>query len=369
MVIIMEDIITETTFLSYLIPFLKLVIYLNDDTDKKQVCIETYNKFRKIELEMKALEKNPLADVDQTTSDSIRKCLKRINLSLKVDTNGKPVNISDRSNQIIIFSLEPFPAMKSGNLEEAYEYSMQHNINVLTDIPLRLILSKKNELVFLYLRCMFYHTQFLLAQREKNKFSHVMDDACEMLPIIMENIERVAEKDKKSGNILASIDSLLSGKLSDSKIDSQVLQDSKEEMMKLLNSGAGKSDNKTFNLMFDKLGSKISNLDFSGGNIIQSIMNLAKDIADDIQHDVEKDPESFKNDIGSLQTMVAGISESSMLPNELSSIVGNLSTVMANQDNDENKEAATQSLIGQLGDICKTNGLDADDILQNIKKE
>lgn len=334
----MEDIINIPSFLSYLTHFLKLIIYLNDDSDKKQIMIETYNKFRRLEL-----EKN-------YEDDSIKKCLKRINLALKMN-DDKPVNIADKNNQRIIFELQPFPALVSGNLDEAVEYSEQFNINVLTDISLKLILSKKNELVWSYLRCLFYFSQYRLAIRDQEEHNMIIEESCDQLVIIMENIDKVADKEKGSG-MFASIDKLLTGKLSDQKIDKDTLQDSKAEMMKLLNAGDGQ--NKTFGKIFDKIGSKIDQLDFSNGNILQNIMELARGVADDMSQDIKSNPDDFSNDAQGLQNILSGFmsGENSAIPPEMSSLIGGLTNMASGQNDNINPDELITGLTSKLSELC-----------------
>lgn len=338
----MDDIINIPSFLSYLTHLLKLLIYLNDDGDKKQVLIETYNKFRRLELEK------------SYDDDAIKKCLKRINLSLKID-DDKPVNIADKNNQKIIFSLEPFPALVNGDMEEAIVYSETFNINVLTDISLKLILSKKNELVWLYLRCLFYLSQCILAMKsDSEKYADIIDKACDNLVDIMEQIDKVGEKDSKDGNPLKFIDGLLNSKLSDQKIDSKVLEDSKEEMMKLLN--ANDSQNKTMGKIFDKLGGKIDKLDFSGGNILQSIIGIAKDIVEDIKLDIEDNPDEFANDAQGFQGILSGFMspENGIVPPEMSSLIEGL-TEMASGKSEVDPNDIISGLTGKLTELCDTD--------------
>src|SRR5438045_9781928 len=110
--------ITIGTFIQYLTYYLQLSIYVNKGTEDNVLlerCIKLYNKCKKIEVTEE--------EIDSADEVFIRKMLKRFNLVLKVDINGNPVNISDKSNQTKILELNCHESLLGNSMKEMIEYA------------------------------------------------------------------------------------------------------------------------------------------------------------------------------------------------------------------------------------------------------
>ena len=158
----MEDIINIGTFVSYLSYYLKVGAYLNKDTTDEtnkvhlQNCIKLYNKYRKIEGSAETSEKD---------IDLVRKCLKRLNLVLKVDADGNPVNLKDKDNQRKILFLKPCDAILNKDRSAMIAYAKSTQMDILTDIPLTFMLqgSSTNDMPWLYTQSLFHISQMLIS--------------------------------------------------------------------------------------------------------------------------------------------------------------------------------------------------------------
>lgn len=340
----MDDIINTTVFLTYLNCFLNLatVIAKENNNPCYNMCLETSNKFKEIEIKK------------DITSSEIRKFIKRINLSLKEDVNGNPVNISDKNNQKIILLLKPFEAIESNDFD--IFISQIPNINILPGISVDIIVKSNSELLWLYLRCLFYMTQYLLACNNKDVNSVILDKSCDQLIEIMDNIEKKNNTSSGSG-IFGSLDNFLKDKLMENKIDKQTLIESKEQMMKMINQG-NNVKNRTFDLIFEKLGDKIENFDISGGNFFQSISAIANNIVDEIKEDLDKDPESFEKDILGFENIIHKAKDGEN-NTAINSLMGSLSGIFENIKNtgEINVDDISKNIISQFDEVCNVPGV------------
>ncbi|MEM3062417.1 MAG: hypothetical protein QW303_02575, partial [Nitrososphaerota archaeon] len=232
----MGDIVNIGTFIKFLTYYLKLGIYANkdkasflseeakplkdqaivlsEDVKKGNIlekCIKLYNKYKLIETSKK------ISREDETV---IRKCLKRFNLVLKIDSDGKPINIRDKKNQLRMVYLKEHSSISKDDVESMIEHAINYKINILVGVPLTFILcdGKYKKLSWQYTRALFYITQLLISnvgkeERDKNANfkQEVFDDAAQKLEVILENISKIENEIKI--NQAMSLDEFLNNKL------------------------------------------------------------------------------------------------------------------------------------------------------------
>ena len=363
----MEGLITNTNFLEYLTYFIKLGIYINKGTDNNTMlekCVKLYNKYKMIETKK---------DLSKEEEEFIRKTVKRFNLILKVTDDLKPVNIKEKSNQLKILNFKGQPALYTDNLTEMIDYTNQHNIDILTDIPLFFMIreSKYQDLMWLYCRALFFMSQMLVCYTSNQSDPRyalkkdIYDESLKQIEKILTEITDLDEKIKVNNAML--LDTYLSSKLIKSGIDSKKISDAKNEVKAIFNKKGIKTDG-TMHKMIDSISDKITQLDLTQGNIVQSMFDVAQNVASEIRSDIESDPEQFKQTLGAIteifQETMSDTSGNSDIPPELKDIfntVVSASSELAKQDPDNVDEEALQKLhhnlsngyakLGECGDM------------------
>lgn len=294
----MEFVITNTQFLEYLTYFIKLGIYVNKGTDRNDLlekCVKLYNKYKLIE---KKTERS------KEEEEFIRKTVKRWNLVLKMD-GSLLVDIKDKVNQTKILNFSYHPALKSGNMKEFVDFASKHNIDILTDIPFNFMLrdSKYQEMMWLYCRAIFYMSQVIVTytQNESDpKYSlkkEIYDESSVQIATILNAITDLDEK-MKVNNVMA-LDKYMKEKLVSSGIDSKKISDAKNEVKEIFQKKGIKTEG-TMHKMIDSISDKITQMDLSQGNIVQSMFDVAQNVATEIRADIESDPEQFKQTLGAI---------------------------------------------------------------------
>ena len=160
----MEDIFNVSTFVKYLTAYVRLAVYINKGTDQDELlerCVAFYNKYKRIEsmTEMKPEHEN-----------TVKKCLKRFNLVLKVNKNGSPIDVNLRQNQVQILDLKAHASIYQDDLQQMVEYAGTSSINILTGVPLSFVLKpgKYLELMWHYTKVVFFITQLILSKAVTN---------------------------------------------------------------------------------------------------------------------------------------------------------------------------------------------------------
>ena len=283
----MGDIINIGTFIQQLTYYVKIGIYINKGTDKDAIlerCIKLYNKYKIIE-----------ASTEITDEDEIfvRKCLKRLNLILKVDSNGNPVDIRNKENQIKIIYLEGHPSILNNNMAEMIEYANKYNIAILTEIPLTFILreSKYQELLWQYTRSLFYISQLIISKIDQesnektiNAKKKVYDNAAEQLEPILTSISEIEEKIKLDQ--ILTLDKFLNTKLVKTGINEKNVNEARQEVKEIfMKKGLGADD--SMGKMIDSISDKLTTIDLSKGNIIQNMFGIAQNVAQEMRGDLE----------------------------------------------------------------------------------
>ncbi|XWV25192.1 hypothetical protein QJ856_gp0580 [Tupanvirus deep ocean] len=370
----MEDIINIGTFIQHLTYYIKIGIYINKGTDKDATlerCIKLYNKYKTIEASKE------ISEQDETF---VRKCLKRLNLILKVNSDGSPVDITNKENQLKMVFLKAHPSLANDDLKGMLEHAAKYNITILTEIPLLFVLreSKYQELLWQYTRSLFYISQYLISKVDsdadpKDKIiiakQKVMDDSFSKLESILITISETEEKIKI--NEVLSLDKFLNSVLIKTGINESNVNEARQEVKDIFNKkGLGQDNSMT--KMIDLISDNLTKIDLSGGNIIQSMFGIAQNVAQEMRCDLEKNPEKFQSTIGAItevfqEAMNDTAKDGEEVPSELKNMFNQILSVSPMGPNGDGKEPSNEDITKSLESIIQANGLDRDKFYESIK--
>jgi hypothetical protein len=366
----MEDIINIGTFIQHLTYYIKIGIYINKGTDKDTVlerCIRLYNKYKTIEADELVSEDNEIF---------VRKCLKRLNLILKIDSNGDPVDIRNKENQLKMIYLEAHPSILNNNMMDMIEYADKHNITILTEIPLTFILreSKYQELLWQYTRSLFYISQLIISKVEPGSNDKtaetkkkIFDEAAEQLESILIAISETEEKIKL--NQIMTLDKFLNTKLVKTGINEKNVNEARQEVKDIFTK-KGLGEYNSMSRMIDSISDKLTSADITKGNIIQNMFGIARNVAQEMRGDLENNPEKFQSTIGAItevfQDAMDGSSKNGEeVSPELKNILNTILSVLPSGEN--GKEQTEEEITKNLENIIHANGLDRDQFFGSIK--
>ena len=365
----MENVINIGMFIGQLTYFIKVTIYVNKGTDKDATlerCIKLYNKYKTIES---------TKEINEKDEAFVRKCLKRLNLVLKVDSNGGPVNIRNKENQVRMVFLQEHESLSNDNMNSMIEYGMQNNIDILTEVPLTFALreSKYQELLWQYTRSLFYVSQFLLSYVGENADpkskiviakKKINDDAVEKLETILVTIDELEEKIKL--NQIMTLDKFLNSKLIKTGINETNVNEAREEVKQIFQN-KGLSNNSSMSKMIDSISNKLTDIDLTKGNIIQSMIGIAQTVAQEMRGDLEKNPEQFHTTLGAITEVFQEAMESDdnkQIPPELKNI---FNAVVSTRNGDDEYQPSEEEVTKSLESIIAANGLDRDEFFTAVK--
>jgi hypothetical protein len=372
----MEDIVNIGTFVEHLTYFIKVGIYINKGTTKENTlerCIKLYNKFKTIEATRE------ITDEDEA---AIRRCLKRLNLVLKVDSKGKPIDLTNKENQLRMALLSPHTSLENDDMESLIDHATKYNINILTEIPLLFILrdSKYKKLLWQYTRSLFYISQIIVSKVSpsadptdkiviaKQKIS---DNCIDKLGTVLVTISEI-EKEINLSKVLA-LDKFLNTKLIKTGINEDDVDEANQEVKEIFKRKGLDSDNSIMK-MVDSISSKLKEQDLTQGNIFQNMFKIAEEVTKDVRADMEAGagPEKIQNTIGAITEVFQEAMENTgnsddQIPSEIKSVFKQLmsATPLTNggstdQNIDENE------ILKSLENIIQTNGLDRDEFFKSI---
>lgn len=368
---VVEDFINIGTFIQHLTYYLKTTIYINKGTDKDsllELCIKMYNKF-------KTIEANAIKGLDQKDEPFVRKCLKRLNLILKVTSDGFPVDIRDKNNQIQMIFLEEHASLKTNNLKSMIDYATTNNINIFPEVPLMFILrdSKYKEILWQYTRSLFYISQILISKTEEsddpnNKTiimkRYVTSNSLENLEKILESISEL-EKNIELSKIMA-LDKFLNTKLIKTGINETNVNEARQEVKNMF-SKKGLGNDNAMTKMIDSISDKLTQVDLSKGNIIQNMFGIAQNVAQEMKGDLESSPEKFQNTLGALtEVFKEAMDDSSKSGDEIPPDLKNMFHQVLSMDPSQ-LDSNDSELTKNLENIISTNGLDRDQFYQSIQ--
>lgn len=369
----MEDTINIGTFIQHLTYYIKIGIYINKGTDKDAVlerCIKLYNKYKTIEASK---------EISQEDEIYIRKCLKRLNLVLKIDHQNNPIDIKTKENQLKMIYLEPHTSLPNNNIQEMIIFATENNINILTDIPLMFILreSKYQDLLWQYTRSLFYISQLLISRvdsnadpKDKNIITKrkIFDESAGYLESILVIISDIEEKMKL--NQVMALDKFLNTKLIKTGINEQNVNEAKQEVKDIfVKKGLGQDN--SMNRMIDSISDKLTSIDLSKGNIIQNMFGIAQNVAQEMKGDLENNPEKFQDTIGAItEVFKEAMNDSSKNGDEIPSDLKNMfNTILGSSIGNQDGAEPTEDINKILETIIQNNGLDRNDFFNSIRDD
>jgi hypothetical protein len=369
----MEDIINIGTFIQHLTYYIKIGIYINKGTDKDIIlekCIKLYNKYKTIEIAKK------ISENDETL---IRKCLKRLNLILKVDNNGVPIDITNKENQLRMIFLDGHSSLADNDMHSMINHATKYNISVLSEIPLTFILreSKYQELLWQYTRSLFYISQILISKvdpninpNEKNITTKqkVSEYAINKLETILVSISETEEKIKLDQ--IMTLDKFLNTKLIKG-INENNVNEARQEVKEIFIKKGLDQDN-SMTKMIDSISNKLTSMDLSQGNIIQSMFSIAENVANEMKGDLENNPEKFQSTIGTItevfqEAMNDTSKNGNEFPSELKNMFNQILSVSPIGKNNIEKEPTEEEIVKNLESIIQANGLNREHFYESIK--
>lgn len=360
----MEDIINISTFIQHLTYYIKIGIYINKGSTDEVVldrCINLYNKYKTIEASTEENSENEIY---------VRRCLKRLNLILKVDENNKPIDVSQKENQLKMISLRPHPSIIKNDLKSMVEYATKNKINILTSVPLMFFLkeNKYQEMLWQYTRSLFFISQLLISKSDVNDFNlvkkNVYDESMQQMEHILVSIADIDQKMKL--NQLLALDKFLNVKLVKTGINETNVNEARQEVKNIfIKKGIG--EDVPMDRMIDSIADKLTSSDFSSGNFLQSMFGIAKDVADEVKGDMEGDPNKFQNTIGAItqvfqDVMEDGSKNGDKMPPELKNMFQQIISVSPSEQNDFSQEELSKNLEA----IAQSSGLTSDEFISMI---
>jgi len=360
----MENIINIGSFIKQLTAYLKICVYINKGTSQDIIlerCIRLYNKYKTIE---NALE------INQQDEIFVRKCLKRFNLSLKVNPDGTPVDIRDKANQVKIIFLAGHPALSSDTLSDLLSYIGTNKVDVLAGIPLSFILKPGTHqgLLWQYTRSLFYFSQLILSKGRSDEQTNalkqdIFDTSSNLLEEILVKIAEL-ENVAKMDQVLA-LDNFLNSKLIKTGITKASVGDANKEVKEIF-AKKGLGGNNAMTKMIDSISGKLADVDLSNGNIMQCMFGIAQNVADELRGDLAADPDGFQNTLGAItEVFQDAMNESAKngeeIPSELKGMLGSFMNM-----NPTNQDANQEELLKMLANISANNGINEEELLKSM---
>jgi hypothetical protein len=355
----MESLVSASTFVKNLSYFLKLSVYINKGTDRDDIlekCIKYHNYFAKIEVSKTLTQKQEML---------VRKILKRVNLMLKVDSDGKPLDISDKSVQLIMLQSPEHESLRTNDCSSMYRHSMDNEIMFIAGIPLSFLLKEGNfqNIMWQYLRTLFYISQAIFSR----------DSMPELYKSSLDNLEdSLLYIDKLDDEIMLDSeiadDSFLNSKL----IKTNVRNDSKDsindacnEVLETFNK-KGMGNNPMLNKMINSISGQLSNVNFTEGNFMESMFSIAQNTAVDISNDYKNDPDGIRNTLNSFvevfEETMSNTGGQDGFPDEISGMF----EMFKGNFQSENKNDSD----GLFSELCKQasdSGIDVEMLIGNLE--
>jgi hypothetical protein len=338
-------------FVNQLLKFLKLVTFVNKGTineDALSLTIKTYNRLKKIEVDLDA----------EASVSFIRKCVKRINMVLKIDTAGKPLDLKSQDHQQNLISFNGNPHIVSGHKQKYIAYVEKNcpEIQLLPSIPMSFILvnakGKMDQVVWQYLRSLFHLTEMFLLPEELGK---ARDNLMQLQKVI--NIIKDFEKDLRVDATLDS-DYFLNTSLAKNTIEKIKMDDAKEKVKEMLEK-KGVSANPSLDRMIDSITDKLGQKEMKG-NMMGNMFNIARDVANSMKSELDTNSANISDTIGGIcgafnQALKDDEEGTSSIPPELrhlfSKVVDHTQNPAAGQNPMENPETmeTIQQFIEKTG--------------------
>lgn len=337
----MADIVNISTFLGNLSYLIKVGIYINKGTDQDAVlekCIKLYNKYKTIETSLSTKSADKIF---------VRKCLKRLNLTFKVDELGNPVDLSNKENQIKMVFLKEHSSILNNDMESMLEYANKHKINVVSGIPLTFILRDGiyQKLLWQYVRYIFYITQILISKEDSQNSSgkigikaKILEESMEKIESILEELFRIEEEMKLSK--ILSLDKFLNNRLIKGGITAKEANKAKKEILGIFSKKGVKSDEPVYKIL-DRISERITDTDLTGEGAFQKIINISFGVVKEVKDDIGDDPEKLKDSMSIMKDIfmetLADPEQNEHIPENIKQLSN---IFLQNTDGDINEDSA-----------------------------
>ncbi|CAH6420406.1 Hypothetical protein MVR_LOCUS122 [uncultured virus] len=361
-----EKTISMGTFVQHLTYFLKIGIFVNMGTDNDALlerCIKLYNKYKTVE-----------AAEEMSEGDSVfmRRCIKRINLILKVDDEGRPLDILDKENQVRMMGLKGHSSLAEDDSYYMIKHAKQYALTILSDVPLIFIVrGKYQEFTWQYTRALFYLSQYLLAAAghstpEKIKVS---DDALDHLANIFEKIDTLEAKINL--NQLMAKNSFLNKNLVKTGINEEKVNLACLEVKDIFRR-KGLDQDPSMDRMIESIAGRLTDDALSGDNIVGSMIGIAELVANEMRGDLENNPEKFQKTIFAItevfkEALNDPSTNSEDLPDELRTMFNQLADIAPIGPDGQAQVPDEEAIINALDRIVNDNGLNRDDFYGSIR--
>lgn len=365
----MEDIINIGTFIQHLTDYIKIGIYINKGTtmeDTLEKCIHLYNKFKTIESG---------ANAESASDDEIfvRKCLKRLNLLLKVDDAGKPVDIRKKENQVKMVFFSEHLSLCDNDMDKMIDHASKYNINILSEIPLMFFLrnSKYQNLLWQYTRSLFYISQMLNCKVDPEIVTtdpklllkkKIYTNSFDTLVKILETIDKIEEENELSK--FMTLDKFLNMKLIKTGINEKNVNEARQEVKDMFKK-KGLGGGNTMTKIIDSISDQLTNVDFSEGKILNNMLGIAQTVAQEVRGDLENNPEMLQSTLSGImdifqETINNTETDNEEIPEELSSLKDMFNNIAESTKNGE--ELTQEQMSKNLESIINMKGINKEEI-------
>jgi len=370
----MEEIITYPTFIKQLTECLKITIYINKGTDDDaalEKCIELYNTY---------VTMGNNRNYSEMEFTSVRKCIKRLNLVLKINPDGSPVDIRNKGNQQRMIYFKPHSSIPDNDLDSIINHANKYKIYLLTGVSLLFILrpSKFQALLWQHIRCLFYMSQILISKVEsrdvneqiialKNK---LLEDSGDKLENILSTIAEIEQENEV--NRMLALDKYLSIKLQKSGgINETNVTEASNEVKEIFRQ-KGIAQNESILEMVDTISSELKNFK-QDGNLLQNMFGIAQNVAQKMRPKLDGDPQKFQSTISAITEIFSEAMNNSErngeeIPPDIKNMFSKISSI-SSIASVPGKEPTDQELNQTLESLAQLNGMDKNQFMQSIKME
>lgn len=294
----MEELITIEFFANQLIYYVKLIVFVNKGSSDDQLlkrCIDVHNKLCRM-----------INEDSQKTDEYISKCMKRLNLVLKVAEDGQCLCLEDKSLQTKMAEFRPHSSVIQDDIKAFMEYADANGIEIMRGVNTSFILHthKYQSLVWEYTRSLFFISQFLIirdcvADEKRAELMRESSEHLEKVLIDINDMEKAAKIHQEFDR-----DAFLNEVLSEVKNPDNTDQQSNQagEKLKELLREKGIESSEVVNKFINSISSRMGALNRSRNrkNIGKKVVKMAFDVARDMKKDLRQNPEALNEGVNSM---------------------------------------------------------------------